>query len=300
MKRERFLTTLFWLAGGSAIPYPAFLNPSRRIEIQNLRRGTGYFTGRGGTIGWFRGRDATVVVDAQFPPSAEQFHQHLQQMDAAPIDLLINTHHHNDHTAGNRYFRPFVSQIIAHQNVPDLQRLVSDRENSPEPPVVADTMFDSEWSVDLGDETIHLRHHGAGHTSGDAIVHFERADVIHMGDLIFNRWYPFIDREGGASIQNWIQVLGREASRAERDTLYIFGHGRSEFGITGRREELMMMRNFLSALLERTQTAIDADQTLEELLSLNNLAGFEDFSSPGARLSLRANLQAAWRELQDQ
>ena len=66
-----------------------------------LRRGTGHFTGRGGTIGWFIDKDALVVVDTQMPESASACLAGLAERSPRDIDLLINSHHHWDHTGGN-------------------------------------------------------------------------------------------------------------------------------------------------------------------------------------------------------
>jgi glyoxylase-like metal-dependent hydrolase (beta-lactamase superfamily II) len=56
-------------------------------------------------------------------------------------------------------------------------------------------------------ETIVARYYGPGHTSGDIVISFETSNVVHMGDLMFNRFHPYIDRPAGASIGNWIKTL---------------------------------------------------------------------------------------------
>ena len=70
---------------------------------------------------------------------------------------------------------------------------------------------------------------------GDAVVIFEKANVVHMGDLVFNRIYPFVDRPGGASIRGWIKSLEDSASAYPADAIYVFGHGNPKFGVTGTR-----------------------------------------------------------------
>ena len=155
------------------------------------------------------------------------------------IDILVNTHHHGDHTGGNPVFKAAVKKILAHANVPELQRAAAARQAAARPGapapeiVVADATFTSTWREDVGGEMMALKYYGAAHTSGDAVVTFEKANVVHMGDLVFNRMHPFIDRPAGASIANWITVLERTVADHKNDTVYIFGHGSPKFGVTG-------------------------------------------------------------------
>jgi len=85
-------------------------------KFQDLRGGIGIFTGRGGTIGWFATRDGVLVVDSQYVDTAQACIEGLKQKSPHAIDILINTHHHGDHTAGNKVFRPVVRTIVAHAN----------------------------------------------------------------------------------------------------------------------------------------------------------------------------------------
>ena len=81
----------------------------------------------------------------------------------------------------------------------------------------------------VDDETITLRYLGPAHTDGDSITHFENANVVHMGDLIFNRRFPYIDKSAGASVKNWIQVLKQTQKLFDKDTIFIFGHADNGF-----------------------------------------------------------------------
>ncbi len=306
MNRRAFLSKALMLAAGSATVPGMHLfagNGKEKLpadeynQLNPLRRNTGTFTGRGGTIGWLADNHGIIVIDSQFPPSARTFFTELQQHNSQSLLALINTHHHADHTAGNLYFSNIAEQIVAHENVPELQRTIAEEQNSVDEQVYPDTTFDTEWRLDTGDEIIHANYYGHAHTAGDIIIRFEKANVVHMGDLVFNRWYPFIDTDGGADISNWIEVLQSVADDADRDTFFIFGHGSSEFGITGSTNDLIVMRDYLSALLDFVDQRISDGNSLEEIASVGGLNGFPDHISPGARLSFQANVAAAWDEL---
>lgn len=246
-------------------------------SFTELRRGVGTFTERGGTIGWLVREEALVMVDTQSPKTAPHCWSGLRERTEHALDLVINTHHHGDHTGGNGVLKPHAEQMVAQANAPKLQRASARRSDALDQQTYAETTFESAWQTDVGDETVHLRHYGPAHTGGDAIITFETANVVHMGDLVFNRAYPFIDVQGGADTQNWIASLETIHETYDDDTLFIHGHGNPEFGVTGRRDDLMVMRDFLSALNEYVTTQRQAGASLDEMKDTEGLDGFESF-----------------------
>jgi glyoxylase-like metal-dependent hydrolase (beta-lactamase superfamily II) len=114
--------------------------------------------------------------------------------------------------------------------------------------VYADTTFTDVWRRELGSEIVTAEFRGPAHTGGDAVVIFEKANVVHMGDLVFNRMYPYVDRPGGATMRGWIKSLEDSAASYPADAIYVFGHGNPKFGVTGKRGDLLVMRDFLSAV----------------------------------------------------
>jgi glyoxylase-like metal-dependent hydrolase (beta-lactamase superfamily II) len=156
--------------------------------------------------------------------------------------------------------------------------------------------FGTTWSASIGPEKIWAKYFGAGHTGGDAVIVFEKANIVHMGDLMFNKMHPFIDRPNGASVRNWITVLTR-AENDHRDATFIFGHAKAGLPVVGTRTEIANFRSYLSAVLDAAQKAVTAGQPLAELIRLTALPGFEDYAGSGARLSLAGALTAAYEEL---
>jgi len=281
-------------------PLPAPLpRPAQEVktEFRPLRRDVGIFSGRGGTIGWLSSAAALAVVDTQFPETAKVCLDGLPNRGVRQIDVVINTHHHGDHTGGNAVFRPVAKSLVAHENVPGLQRAVAARANPPgADPVVAENVFGESWRQNLGDEVVSARYFGPAHTKGDIVVMFEKANVVHLGDLMFNRRYPVIDRLGGASIENWIRVLEKVAKDYPADAIYIFGHGKDSFGVTGKREDLLVFRDYLVELLTHTRKEISAGKSKAEIATLENLPGFPDFHEPRPN-RLSSNLGTAFDEL---
>ena len=268
-------------------------------DFKLLRREVGVFSARGGSIGYLVNKDALAAVDTQFPDTAKLFLDGLPGRAGRKLDVLVNSHHHGDHTGGNGVFQPETKKIVAHANVPALQKAAAERGKSGSAgQVYADTTFPSTWKQDLGGETISAKYFGAAHTSGDIVTYFEKANVIHMGDLMFNRMYPVADRASGGRFKGWIKVLEEVAKSYPKDAIYIFGHGNAKFGVTGTSADLLVFRDYLSGLLDYTAKQIKAGETKEKIAALENLPGFADFHQPLPN-RLGSNLATAYDELTD-
>jgi cyclase len=260
--------------------------------FKELRRNTGFWTARGGTIGWLINPAGVVAVDSQFPDTATLcVEQLLKTSGKTEITALINTHHHGDHTGGNAVFRPKTKQIIGHENVPKYMKAGYDQamarraQQTPAPttpppaePVVPDRTLTNTWNFDHGNERVSITHYGPAHTGGDVVIRFERANVAHMGDLMFNRAHPVIDRANGANIANWSKILKGVASELPAETIYIFGHAGAKYDVTGTRADLTRHSEYLLALLEYVREQVKAGKTREQVVALTDvIKGFEDY-----------------------
>ena len=268
-----------------AQPQPAFTP---------VRRNVGTFTMRGGTVGWLVNARGVAVVDTQFPAEAQALLDGLQsRSNKRGVDVLINTHHHGDHTSGNPVFRGVARRVVAHsmadqhmRRAPAAPQPQPPPQNAPEP-LYPDTVFTHAWSADVGDERIVARHHGRAHTSGDAVITFQRANVVHVGDLMFHRRHPVVDRAAGASMRNWMRVLEQVVDAHARDTIYIFGHAATDLPVTGSSADLLQLRDYLGAVLAFVERQTGAGRSREEVMAMREpLEGFEAwgaFGQPGAR-----------------
>jgi glyoxylase-like metal-dependent hydrolase (beta-lactamase superfamily II) len=294
MNRREFIRMSLVLSAGATaarrIKAQVPAAPVAATKFQPLRRDVGVFTGRGGTIGWLSSGDALAVVDTQFPDTAIVCLRGIPGIGGRLIDATINTHHHMDHTGGNVVFKAASKELVAQANVPRLQFEAAKRAEQQgtkiDPAaavasqVCADTTFTEVWRRELGGEIVTAEFRGPAHTGGDAVVTFEKANVVHMGDLVFNRLYPYVDRPGGASIRGWVKSLEDSVASYPADAIYIFGHGSAKFGVTGRRDDLLVMRDFLSAVLARVEKDIAAGRDKPAVVALENMPGFPDFHTP--------------------
>ena len=243
-----------------------------------LRRNVGFFTARGGTVAYLVDATGVAVVDAQFPDTAALLVAGLNERSKGRgVDRLINTHHHGDHTGGNIAFKGVAKKVVAHENSAKHQKEPPGRKPAAGEQLYPDTTFTDVWREQVGDEWIRAKYYGPAHTSGDAVITFERANVAHMGDLMFNLRHPVIDRPAGASLKNWAAVLDKAAADHANDTIYIFGHsGSASVPVTGSRTELATMRDYLNALLAFVDKEMKSGKSREEIIALKtSLPGFD-------------------------
>jgi glyoxylase-like metal-dependent hydrolase (beta-lactamase superfamily II) len=236
-----------------------------------------------------------VVVDTQFPATTVEFLKGLPGREGRAIDVVINSHHHPDHTGGNSVFRPVTKTIVAQKLVPQLQFDQSSKERGTGGyQIYADTTFDTDWSFDAGDEKVSVKFLGGpAHTASDSIIFFEKANVVHVADFVFNRQYPMTDRPGGCNIQSWITTLETIASTYPKDAIYVFGHAKKGYAVTGTPADLLGQRDYLTGLLDYVGGQIKAGTAN---LTGQEIPGFPDWKAPLPNF-LGRNLAAAWQEL---
>jgi glyoxylase-like metal-dependent hydrolase (beta-lactamase superfamily II) len=302
INRRRFIfTSSAALAAGAVHGLPAIgqapQTPPPAPRFEDLRGGVGVFTMRGGTIGYYVSPDGVVVIDSQYADTAPLCLEGVKQRAARPIDVLFNTHHHADHTGGNKVFRPAVKKIVAHARVPELQRMAAVQAKTEDQQVYADATFTNTWTESIGRETIAAKHYGPGHTGGDAVITFERANVVHMGDLMFHRIQPRIDRPAGASVVNWVKTLEQVVTAHGNDTRYIYGHAAPGVAVTGSKADLLAFRDYLSAALDHVRRQIAAGAAKDAIVGLDALPGFPDVAPLGGRLTASHLLEAVFEEL---
>jgi cyclase len=299
--RRDFLATTAAAALAGTLGRPALL---RGLQGQAptpvftpIRRNVGFFTMRGGTIGYLINAGGVVVVDSQFPPEAKVCLDGLNERSGSkPVDFLINTHHHGDHTGGNLSFRGAAKKVVAHATADQHMRQPPGGQ-PPADQLFPDTTFTETWSASVGDERIRAKHYGRAHTSGDAVITFERANVAHMGDLMFNQRHPVVDRAAGATIRGWMTVLERAPRDHANDTIYIFGHGNTGLPVTGGQADLAKFREYFGALMAFVEAQVKAGKSRDEVLAMREpLKGFETFG-PFGQPNPRDALTCAYEEV---
>ncbi|HEY9117408.1 MAG TPA: MBL fold metallo-hydrolase, partial [Roseivirga sp.] len=190
-------------------------------------------------------------------------------------------------------FKGLVNKVMAHENSMKNQKRVAEASNSLDNQLLPDTTYSKgKLREKVGKERIALHYFGPGHTNGDSFVHFENANIVHTGDLVFNRRVPYIDTSAGANITSWQEVLEKAYNTFDDDTLFVFGHSGEGYEIKGTRADLKPFQNYLSKVLEYVKNGQAAGKTKEQLAETNEIPGAPDWKGNQSR-----SVNAAWAEL---
>ena len=298
MQRRSFLrNSSLTLAGLTLLnkqSLAAFLNdPAWKIKM--LTDDIGIFTEKGGTIAFLLTKKGIVVVDSQFPDTAPHLIEELKKKNKKPFRYLINTHHHGDHTGGNIAFKGIAEHVVAHINSKANQlRVAGEQKIAADKFHVPDITFGKEgWNTKVAKEKIMAHYFGAAHTNGDAMIHFQHANIVHMGDLVFNRRHPFIDKTAGADIANWIILLDKAIATFDNKTQFVCGHAAAGYDVLLKADDLKAFGGYLGNVLKFTEAEIRAGKSKEEILKAKEIPGSPEWKGDG----IERPLSAAYAEL---
>jgi cyclase len=248
------------------------------IQVRKLNDSTYMLLGAGGNIGLSVGDDAVFIIDDQFAPLAPKIKAAVARLTAKPVQFVLNTHFHFDHTGGNEAFGNDGALIVAHDNVrrrmssTQLISLVgntSRQEASPKAALPVVTVA-SDISFHINGEEVHAFHVPRAHTDGDLVVHFRKGDIVHMGDTFFNGTYPFIDSSSGGTAAGVIAAADRVLALAGEKTQIIPGHGP-----LANKADLLAYRNLLATVAQRIQDMRRSGRSDEEIRATKPSAEFD-------------------------
>ena len=266
-----FLASLYPLAGVAQLAVP------EKARVQKITDGLHVVMGAGGNIAVSSGPDGVFIVDDDMPPVAEKISAAIAEITDQPVDMVLNTHLHYDHTGGNQFFAEKGAMIVAHENV--RARMSTDQKSrlmggitpaSPEAawPVLT---FSDEMTLHLNGQTIRAKHvKRPAHTDGDSIIYFEEANVIHMGDNFFLGLYPVIDLSAGGTADGMIAAMDGVLAEANADTVIIPGHGPVS-DVQG----LKKFRSMMDMVNKRIRLLVEEGKTVEEVVALKPTVNYD-------------------------
>jgi cyclase len=236
------------------------------IEGVKLTDNLTMFSGPGGNVLVLHGPDGKIVVDGFVQPAWAGLKQALDGFGSSPIQSLVDTHWHIDHADNNANFRKAGATIVAHENT--RKRLTETHQLlgmtfKPAPPEALPTRtFKDTHTLNANGEEVALGHIPPAHTDTDIYIRCSKANVLHLGDVFFNRVYPFIDASTGGSVNGMIAGADMALKLADGTTKIIPGHGP-----LATRDDLTKYRDMLVTVRDRVLTLKKGGKTLEEVVA---------------------------------
>ncbi len=225
--------------------------------------------GSGGNIGVMIGKEGTLVIDNQFAPLSNKINGAVKTLDPGEIKFMINTHLHGDHSGGNENFYKMGATIVAHDQVRErmMKESFNARANRTTPPRDKEAWpaitFADKLNFHLNDEDIILHHFDAGHTDGDVIVQFKKANIVHTGDAFVRYGYPFIDISSGGGVNGFINTLDKILLLIDDNTKVIPGHGE-----VATKADVKKVRDHIADIRDQVAAALKKGKKIEDMAAL--------------------------------
>lgn len=235
-------------------------------------------TDRSGNVAVLIGEDGVFMVDTQMEHLVELIDSAQKKLsDNRNVNLILNTHFHRDHVRGNAYFKKRGAIIMAHPNIRRyLENPMALKALGREAPKFVPQYYPTinvteDTSIKMNGQSIELYHPPNAHTNSDIFVVFKEANVIHGGDLVSTRRFPFIDIDNGGSVLGFIEALKSIIEVADANTKIIAGHGpiATLDDLEASIAMLVETHSIIKALIEQ-------GLSLEDIKALNSLNSYAE------------------------
>ena len=252
------------------------------IQSQKISDSIYFLSGKGGNLGVSVGEDGTFLIDDKFAPLSDAILAAIKKAGGDVPKFVVNTHFHGDHTGGNENFGKQGSIIVAHDSV--RKRLSEDNFiaafnfSFPAQPKVGLPVvtFAESITFHLNGDKIDVTHVPNGHTDGDSVIHFTKANVLHTGDLFFNGFYPFIDTDHGGSLLGLIAGIESLLELIDDKTVVIPGHGP-----VASKQDLMAYSGMLKTAYKKLSDLKNQGKSLEQAVAVKPLESLDKEWSDG-------------------
>jgi glyoxylase-like metal-dependent hydrolase (beta-lactamase superfamily II) len=246
------------------------------IESTKLSDNLTLLTGPGGNVVALHGVDGKLVVDTFTQLAWGRTKKAINNLGKGPLKFAIDSHWHWDHTDNNANVRAAGATLIAHENTlkrmketHDLDVINLHFDPAPENALPQRT-FRESFQMNFSGEHVALGHFAPAHTDSDIYIHFQKANVLHMGDVFFNGIYSYIDRATGGSIGGMIAGTAKMLAMVDNNTKIVPGHGP-----LGNKADLRKFHDMLVTARGRVRKLKASGRSLEEAVAAKPFADLE-------------------------
>ncbi len=222
------------------------------------------------------GDRSVAVIDTQVNfPSAEQLLKLVRSVTDKPIEFVINTHYHWDHTNGNQLFKEAGATLISSKLTKEFMVHRAPRQKEflagrgfelGKDPLLPEITFEGEHTIDLGNMPLRLFFAGTAETDDATAVHVVNENIVMSGDTVMTGSFPIFGQpvwdEGLQGDNQWVDTIQKLMSLKPKHV--IPGHG----PLAGEKEVSLLLeieKYFTEEVKRLVAKGYDAAKVLSDL-----------------------------------
>lgn len=245
--------------GGFGPPEPVVVRLTDNVHIIRF--------GFAGNVNALISDGGVALIDTKFEMDYDTVMEQLKTITDRPVDYVINTHLHGDHTGGNVQLQAMQAKVIASTNA---RRIMAERQEDG----LANISFDEHMRLHLGEMPVDLYYFGRGHTDGDIFIHLPDDGILFTGDqfALWGEYDSVIDYASGGSARDWPRTL-EKALQLDFD-IVVPGHS----GVTDRakmegyRDYLIRVRDTVTEMNSQQRTREEISEVMENEFGWSGLS----------------------------
>ena len=227
----------------------------------------------------------TLLVDTQLSPLAASTRSKVDALSVKPVNKVLITHWHPDHSGGISVFL-IDAEVIAHRNV--TRRLSTPQEGfgltkpgshhefaARTPAGLPNKSIDGPLKLVIGTASATVVHYPEAHTDGDLVIFFHDSQIAAIGDLIWPASFPFIDIHNGGSVSGLETALEGLIDASTPDYRFVPGHG-ATLTVNDVTEYLQMIRQ----TRQWVESRVAEGQSLDQIIESGLPEKWDQWSSP--------------------
>ena len=262
----------------AAVPWAAPVHAADGVLATTLTERLSLLTGAGGNVVLFKANQGLALVDSGLAPHTAELLALIDELGGkAPINTLINTHWHADHSGGNEAIHGRGARILAHENTrlwlgADFFVEWRNEAYKPRPAeALPDETFYVSGILDIGGEAVEYLHYPQAHTDGDLAVYFTQSKVLVCGGLLSNYRYPICDIASGGWIGGLLAANKALLEKIDDATIVI-----PDRGPPMTKADLQAQHDMLADLYEKMKAAAQNGLSGQDMLDEKITAAYDE------------------------
>jgi glyoxylase-like metal-dependent hydrolase (beta-lactamase superfamily II) len=165
--------------------------------------------GKGSNVGVVRDGNSIILIDTMMGESRDYLVDSLKSLTDGEVSMVLNTHDHFDHVGNNQSFAANGATIVGSKK--------ADYEDGRR-------TLKTEGSLTIAGDEIVIEGVGINsHSSSDILFYIPSADVMFVGDVYADEWYPSFFSGG---LKGQLDAINTALSMGTESTRYVPGHGK--------------------------------------------------------------------------